>query len=148
MGKYVQNTLLRDERLVFETYYHWMIYFWPIFFCVAAIPTIGITLIIGIPWLIRAWIARATSEFAITNKRVIIKVGWIRRKTIEMNISKVESVDVAQGIFARIFGWGKITVVGTGGSREPFSMIAKPMEFRRAVQHQETDEAPQIIRRS
>jgi len=148
MGKYVQETLLRDERVVFETYYHWMIYFWPVFFCVAAIPTMGITLIIGIPSLISAWIARATSEFAITNKRVIIKIGWIRRKTIEMNISKVESVDVAQGIFARIFGWGKITVVGTGGSREPFSMIAKPMEFRRAVQHQDADEAPQIIRRS
>jgi uncharacterized membrane protein YdbT with pleckstrin-like domain len=134
MGKYVQETLLKDEKVVFETWYHWIIYFWPTVLLVAALFTMGLTLILAIPLLIASWINRSTSEFAITNKRAIIKVGWIRRQTIEIHLSKVESVDVVQGVFGRMFGWGTITIVGTGGSREPFSLIANPLEFRRAVQ--------------
>jgi uncharacterized membrane protein YdbT with pleckstrin-like domain len=134
MGKYVQENLLKDEKVIFETRYHWIIYFWSIVFLLAAPFTLGFTLILAIPCLIAAWIDRRTSEFAITNKRAIIKVGWIRRQTIEIHLSKVESVDVVQGILGRMFGWGAITIIGTGGSREPFQRIANPMEFRRAVQ--------------
>lgn len=134
MGKYVQKTLLKDENVVFETYYHWIIYFWPVLFLLAALLTMGLTLIIGIPLLVARWFKRKTSEFAITNKRVVIKAGWIRRRTVEIHLAKVESVDIDQGIFGRMLGWGKITIVGTGGSREPFRLIAKPLEFRRALQ--------------
>ena len=134
MGKYVQKTLLKDEKVTFETWYHWIIYFWPAVLLAAAVFTFGWTLIVAIPWWISSWVNRGTSEFAITNKRVIVKVGWIRRQTIEIHLSKVESVDVVQGIFGRMLGWGTITVVGTGGSREPFNLIANPLEFRRAVQ--------------
>jgi uncharacterized membrane protein YdbT with pleckstrin-like domain len=76
-------------------------------------------------------------EFAVTSRRVIIKTGWISRRTIELNMSKVESVEVAQDIFARMLGYGTITVIGTGGTREPFSLINDPLGFRRAVQSQQ-----------
>ena len=79
-------------------------------------------------------IARAASEFAITNKRIIIKVGLISRHTLEMNLSKVESVIVDQGIWGRIIGYGSITVIGTGGTNEPFTHIANSMEFRKQFQ--------------
>jgi uncharacterized membrane protein YdbT with pleckstrin-like domain len=143
MGSYVQKSLIKDENLVFETEYHWIIYFWgSVFFVIGLV--VGLSggvwwiLIFGTLWLLYAFITQRTSEFAVTNKRVIIKVGWISRRTIELNLSKVESVDVSQGIFARMFGWGEVTVVGIGASREPFRLIAKPLEFRRAVQSQQT----------
>lgn len=66
--------------------------------------------------------------------RVIMKVGLISRRTIEMNVQKVESVNVNQSIFGRILGYGDISVVGTGGSRETFEKIADPIRFKRTFQ--------------
>jgi uncharacterized membrane protein YdbT with pleckstrin-like domain len=92
---------------------------------------------VGLLALLGAWIRQWSSEFAVTSRRVIIKTGWISRRTIELNMSKVESVEVAQDIFARMLGYGTITVIGTGGTREPFSLINDPLGFRRAVQSQQ-----------
>jgi len=79
-------------------------------------------------------IEKATSEFAITDKRVIVKVGLISRKTLEMNISKIETVNVNQGILGRMLGYGTVTVVGTGGTKEAFNSISSPLEFRKHFQ--------------
>ncbi len=75
-----------------------------------------------------------TSEFAVTDKRVVIKVGWIRRRTLETMLSKVEGVGVDQSLTGRMLGYGSIEVTGTGGTREEFTRIADPLEFRRQVQ--------------
>ena len=80
----------------------------------------------GIPALIR----RATTELAVSDRRVIYKSGVFARHTLEMNRSKVESVDVDQSILGRIFGFGTIIVRGTGGSLEPIRMISDPLTFR------------------
>ena len=85
---------------------------------------------------IPAWIDRATSEFAVTNKRVIIKVGWIRRRSLETLLTKVEGIEVNQGIWGRVFDYGTIVITGTGGSKETFARIGAPLLFRRKVQEQ------------
>src|SRR5262249_21932773 len=72
--------------------------------------------------------------FAVTDKRVVIKVGWIRRRTLETMLSKVEGVGVDQSLTGRMLGYGSIEVTGTGGTREEFARIADPLEFRRQVQ--------------
>lgn len=122
MGKYVDNVdsnLSRDEKVEFETTYHWII------FCsLKAILTL----------FIAPLIAKYTDEFAITNKRVIVKTGLISRRTLEMNLSKIESVNVDQGILGRILGYGTIRIIGTGGTREAFPNIIKPLEFRKTFQ--------------
>jgi uncharacterized membrane protein YdbT with pleckstrin-like domain len=78
----------------------------------------------------RAALRRATTELAITDRRVIYKSGLLSRHTLEMNRSKVESVDVDQSILGRICGFGTIVVRGTGGSLEPIRMISDPLTFR------------------
>jgi len=85
-------------------------------------------------WLLISYIRQRTSEFAVTDKRVIIKLGWLSRRTIEINMSRVESVQVDQDIFGRFLNYGTITVIGTGGTKEPFTLIDDPLAFRRAVQ--------------
>lgn len=80
------------------------------------------------------WIHYLSSEFAITNKRVLIKVGFINRRSLEMLLAKVETVRVEQGIVGRLLDYGTIVVTGTGGTNEPFRSIADPLEFRRQVQ--------------
>jgi uncharacterized membrane protein YdbT with pleckstrin-like domain len=119
MGSYVNNHLIRDESVILETNYHWIIF----------ISWYGLfTLLIG------PAIARWASEFVITNRRIIIKQGFIARKTFEMNVSKIESVNVDQSLFGRMLGYGSITIIGTGGTRESFHNIRKPLEFRKAFQ--------------
>ena len=119
MGKYVDNNLIKEESVVFETTYHWII------FCnLRAVLTLFIAPIID----------KYTDEFAITNKRVIIKTGLISRRTFEMNHSKIESVNVDQGIIGRMLGYGTIRIVGSGGTKETFSKILNPLEFRKKFQ--------------
>lgn len=91
---------------------------------------------LGLAAVIYAWCRAvySTSEFAVTNKRVIIKVGWIRRRTLETMLSKVEGINVDQELVGRLLGYGTLVVTGTGGTREQFTNIANPFEFRRQVQ--------------
>jgi uncharacterized membrane protein YdbT with pleckstrin-like domain len=62
-----------------------------------------------------------------------VKVGLVSRKTIELNLEKVESIGVEQSILGRIFDYGTIVIIGTGGTREPFRAIRDPLGFRKAV---------------
>jgi uncharacterized membrane protein YdbT with pleckstrin-like domain len=139
---YVDNSLIPDEQVVFRTRLHLVIFFIPVVllgisiwlfvygFQVAAESVLGLALL----WGLVKYIDYASSEFAVTNKRVIIKVGVLRRRTVEMLNTKVEAVSVNQGLLGRILGYGNIVVTGTGGTNEAFNGISSPLEFRRAVQ--------------
>lgn len=82
---------------------------------------------------LRALIVKRTTEFAVTNRRVIAKTGFIRRHTVEMLLAKVESVAVQQGILGRLLNFGTVTVTGTGGTQESFKTIAEPLEVRKKI---------------
>lgn len=117
MGTYVESNLSRNEKVVYEAHYHWKIW---------------IELKSILTLFIRPLIMTKTDEFVITNKRVIMKTGLVSRKIFEMTISHIESVNVDQTILGRIFSYGTVIIVGSGGTRENFPDIANPIEFRRA----------------
>jgi membrane protein YdbS with pleckstrin-like domain len=153
---YVDKNLMDGEQVFYRARRHWTIFGGAIaFLCVGVALSVGVrvwgpsewagdvslivlalgilaTLIKAIP----AWIDRTTSEFAVTNKRVIIKVGWVRRRSLETLLSKVEGIEVNQGICGRVFDYGTIVITGTGGSKETFEQIGAPLLFRRKVQEQ------------
>jgi uncharacterized membrane protein YdbT with pleckstrin-like domain len=83
--------------------------------------------------LFRAWFERWTTEIAITDRRIILKRGFIRRDTAEMHMEKVESVDVNQSLFGRMLDYGDVTVRGTGAGLETLRLIDAPLEFRNHV---------------
>jgi uncharacterized membrane protein YdbT with pleckstrin-like domain len=89
--------------------------------------------LVGLVILIRLWILRATTEIAVTDRRVILKRGLISRRTLEMNLTRIESVDVRQGILGRLLNYGDVMIRGTGSGMEPIKMIDAPIEFRRRV---------------
>jgi uncharacterized membrane protein YdbT with pleckstrin-like domain len=64
----------------------------------------------------------------------MMKVGVLRTRSIELLLGKIEAISVDQGILGRIFGYGDIVLTGSGGTREPFTGIQAPLDFRRAVQ--------------
>jgi uncharacterized membrane protein YdbT with pleckstrin-like domain len=80
-----------------------------------------------------AWFRRWTTEIAVTDRRIILKRGLIRRHTVEMNMQKVESVDVDQTLLGRIFNYGNVTIRGTGTSFEKLRMIDAPLKLRTTV---------------
>ena len=131
---------------------HWIIYssaFWLIVLAVAfliadaAVPPYPadflLTLAAGIAFVfaifsgIMAWIGRISTEIVVTDLRVIYKVGIIRRRTVEMNISKIETVDVDQGILGRMLGFGTVIIRGTGAGFEPLRRVEDPVALRNAI---------------
>lgn len=115
---YVEQNLITGEQVTYRAELHWAV-----FVSLKALLTLFLLPVVE----------RATSEFAVTSRRVIIKVGLISRRTVELNLEKIESIGVDQSILGRIFGYGTIVVNGTGGTHEPFRGIARPLEFRKAV---------------
>src|SRR5262245_4043199 len=94
---------------------------------------------------LRAAIDRWTTEIAVTSQRVILKRGLIRRDTIEINMPKVESVDVRQPVVGRLLNYGTVIVRGTGGSFNPLAFVSAPLPLRRAVRLAEQTAPPNII---
>ena len=97
-------------------------------------PFAALLAVAGIVWLVVGLIRRASTELAVTNRRVIAKFGFVRRSTVELNITKVESVRVEQSVLGRLFDYGSVYVTGTGATMDPMPFIAKPIAFRQAVQ--------------
>jgi uncharacterized membrane protein YdbT with pleckstrin-like domain len=79
---------------------------------------------------------RRATEMAVTNKRVIVKTGIADRRTVEILLSRIESVAVEEPALGRLLGFGTVTVRGTGGTPEVFEKIYHPLEFREQVQRQ------------
>jgi uncharacterized membrane protein YdbT with pleckstrin-like domain len=144
---YVDSQLLPNETILYRARLHRSLYTTSFIFGVLAL--IATAFAIGQPplwWVVLflavvalltfgwSWLHSASSEFAVTDKRVIIKVGWIRRRTLETMLGKVEGVGVDQSLSGRLLGFGTIVVTGTGGTKEEFDRIADPLEFRRQVQ--------------
>jgi uncharacterized membrane protein YdbT with pleckstrin-like domain len=143
---YIEKNLMNGESIVYRTKLHWVVFLWPIIWLVVAIIIFssgggvaaagGLFILIAILTGIASFINFSTSEFGITNKRVIVKVGFIRRNSLEVLLNKAEGIQVNQGILGMILGFGSITVSGTGGTKEPFHKIDAPLEFRRKAQEQ------------
>ncbi len=144
---YIDSNLLEGERIVFRTRLHWILFLGPVFLTIIVLFPIAWSLASGtgrsyawIPFglglliILAAFIKRQSSDFAVTNKRIMMKVGVFRMRSIELLLSKVETIAVDQSLLGRIFGYGSIVVTGSGGSREVFSHIQAPLEFRRAMQ--------------
>ena len=147
---YLEKNLLPGETVDYRAHLHPIIFLQPGFFGLIGLAFVVFGLVskglsyfwmLGAVFLLYASfvgidraIHYASSEFAVTNKRVVIKVGFINRKTLEMVLTKVETIRVDQSILGRVLNYGTIVVTGTGGTNEPFKSIANPLEFRRQVQ--------------
>jgi uncharacterized membrane protein YdbT with pleckstrin-like domain len=93
-------------------------------------------LVCGAVAILVGLVRRYATEMAVTNRRVVIKTGLTSRKTIEMLLNKVETIEVNETPAGRVLGYGTIVVIGTGGTSEPFHNMCHPLQFRSQVQQQ------------
>jgi uncharacterized membrane protein YdbT with pleckstrin-like domain len=144
---YIENNLLTGESIVYRGKLSRAVF-------VPAITTAVIIILVGLgggdaavfagmlflflvlPMAGSAAVNLMTAEFGVTNKRVIMKYGFIGRTSAEILLTKIEAIGVEQGVVGRIFNYGTIVVSGTGGTKTPFPRISSPIQFRKAVQEQ------------
>jgi uncharacterized membrane protein YdbT with pleckstrin-like domain len=127
---YIQDSLSNGEEVRDLFKLHWFAKIWMILWIILAIPTIGITLLFAL-W---EWLKLRSIEQGVTNKRVILKKGIISRKTEEMKITSIETVEIIQGVMGRIFGYGDVKVTGRGLSDLQFKKINDPMDVKRKIE--------------
>ncbi len=157
---YIDTTLMRDETIVYRCRPHWIIFSQAVIWLVVSFIILQIgphysflryelvaewqiytilslsLFLFAIYCAISAYITLISSEYGVTNRRVLMKVGFIRRTTIEILLHRIESIKVSQSVFGRLLGYGSIVVSGTGGSRDPFPNLPNPLDFRNKVQEQ------------
>ena len=152
MGRYIDAILQPGEKVLYSTNAHWMFHLPGIGAWVAAIILLvlsratsidsvtllclaasAVVAIVALYWTVKAWFHRWTTETDVTNMRVVHKTGFIKRRTFEMALDKVESVDVNQSILGRILNYGDVTINGVGEGKETISTIASPLEFRNHI---------------
>ncbi len=156
---YIENNLLKDEKIISLSRPHWIIFSGPILAALIAFVFLIFgrkyflteELILGYPvydicavgsgiislyYFLSSWVTYVTSEFGITNKRVLMKTGFIHRDSLELFLERIEALHVEQSIPGRILDYGSIIVIGTGGTKDPFFYIPDPMGFRKTVQQQ------------
>ena len=152
MGRYIDDILQPGEKVLYSTNAHWIFYVpaiaaWLLAVILLILSRSAITesiillclsasavaAIAALYWSAKAWFHRWTTETDVTNLRVVHKTGFITRKTFEMSLDKVESVDVNQSILGRILNYGSVTVRGVGEGAETIDMIASPLDFRNHI---------------
>jgi uncharacterized membrane protein YdbT with pleckstrin-like domain len=123
---YIDDSLIEGERLIHRARISW----WSQF-ALLLLGVVTLVIVVGLIFLVIAWIRVRSTEVAITDKRVIAKFGFIRRHTVEINLDKVEALKVEQGFWGRILNYGTIYISGAGTSVAPIPDIADPLVFRR-----------------
>jgi uncharacterized membrane protein YdbT with pleckstrin-like domain len=147
---YVEQVLQSGETVKLRTNLHWFVYL-PALLALLLAAGLGVwwyqdgqtNVLLGMGTIVfmtaaillglSGWLKRFGTEIAVTPFRVIYKRGLIRRSTTEINMDKIESVDVDQSIFGRLFSYGTVTIRGTGEAVEPIRDIADPIAFRNAI---------------
>jgi membrane protein YdbS with pleckstrin-like domain len=154
VSAFVREGLLKGEQVVYVARLHWGMFVGPIAMGFVALvlvlvllllrshegislafPTGGLFLGSVVVLLLRV-IRYFTSDFVVTNQRVLVKDGVVNRRSLEILLVKVESVSVSQPILGRVFGYGTVCIGGTGGTKESFPAIASPLDFCRHVREQ------------
>jgi uncharacterized membrane protein YdbT with pleckstrin-like domain len=144
---YIDDNLVAGEKVMYRAHLHWVIYI-PVVFALLLLSAMGVAFRAAentkdIAWLffvlaplplIKPYLLHRFSEFAVTDKRVLVKTGILQRHTLETLLTKVENMSVDQSLWGRLFNYGTITVTGTGGTKEQFERIAAPLEFRKQIQ--------------
>jgi uncharacterized membrane protein YdbT with pleckstrin-like domain len=152
MARYIDEILQPGEKVLYSTNAHWIFYFPAIVAWIVALVLFilsrqttvegivllcltasGLVALLALYWTLRGWFHRWTTEPDATNLRVVHKTGFITRKTFEMSLDKVESVDVDQSILGRLLNYGDVTIRGVGEGRETIRTIASPLAFRNSI---------------
>lgn len=145
---FIERNLLPDERIFFATKKHVIIFFYPVVVFIIAIyafqymnanPLLGhvkwIPILIALLIFSSVWLEYATSEFVITNKRILMREGFFYRHSTELRLNTISQVNVGQSMFGQMLDYGTVSL-NAFGAADSFNIIAHPMQFQRYANEQ------------
>lgn len=141
---YINKTLLPDEKVIYHSHPHWIIIFRSFVSLVLIVGflmlgewhsllIISLFSLLGLTACLFGLIVYYSSEFGITDKRVILKSGFISCYVFESSLDRIEGVEINQSIMGRILDSGSIRIRGVSGTNELFSAAHYPFRFRYKV---------------
>ena len=150
MARYIDEILQPGEKVLYSTNAHWIFYLpaiaaWIAVLALAAasvavppmavlgLPAAAVIAVVALYFTIKGWFHRLTTETDVTDRRVVHKTGFIKRRTFEMALDKIESVDVDQTVLGRLLNYGDVTILGVGEGRQTIPTIASPLAYRNAI---------------
>jgi uncharacterized membrane protein YdbT with pleckstrin-like domain len=134
---YATRSLAANEHVLYDggISFLWLMWrtlvsaFWTLVWLVVFAPVALLVLLVWIGHVIRWW----TTEYAITNRRVLYKEGLIRRNTRELFHNRIESADVEQTVIARLFGFGNVLFRGQGNATLAFVYVQAPLLVKKTM---------------
>ncbi len=127
---YIEESLSAGEQVEGLFRLHWIAWIPMAIWILLALPTFGLTLFIALYEYLRL----RFQERGVTNKRVILKQGIISRRTEEMRLKSIETIEIDQGVLGRIFGFGTVKITGKGVSDFLFKGIDDPLAVKRRIE--------------
>lgn len=127
---FIEDSLSTGEHIVARFKLHWSSRIPLVLWILLGVPTFGITWLIALYEFLRL---RAIEQ-GVTNKRVIYKTGIIGRKSEEMKLTSIETVEIEQGVFGRMLNFGDVKVTGRGISDLVFRRIHDPLAVKRQIE--------------
>ena len=143
---YLQQSLAPGETIVAMFKLHWFMWirFWMVIVLgIIAVIALSIAqiswaaLAVGVLALIVAghqWLWLRAIEQGVTNRRVVRKTGIVSRTTTELRLASIETVDLHQSFWGRIFGYGNVEITGRGETAMVLDRIAHPVEVKRDIE--------------
>jgi uncharacterized membrane protein YdbT with pleckstrin-like domain len=127
---YIEESLSSEEKIEALFRLHWIAWVPMCLWLLLGLVTFGLTWFVALYEFLRL----RSTEQGVTNKRVILKRGIVSRRTEEMRITSIETVEIDQGVWGRIFGFGTIKVTGRGLSDVVFRFLDDPMSAKRRIE--------------
>jgi len=127
---YIEESLAPGETIVAIFDLHWTAKWRLIVYLLLAIPTLGLALLAAV----YEWIRLRSIEQGVTNRRVIRKTGIMSRATEELRLASIETIDLHQSAWGRLFGLGDVVLTGRGESSMVFARLAAPLDAKRAIE--------------
>ena len=126
--KFIKSTLPENETIEMEISFHWT------HALVAWLYLVFLGwLLVGIYLFVSMYVEKWMTERALTNRRLVIKRGLIRRQTEEISFNRIEEVNLNQSILQRILGSGDIRVTGTGSGEVIMKNIDTPLSVQKKI---------------
>ena len=140
---YIKHVLQPGETVRYQGSVHWILYLPAIILGIIGIGAsafgppgwamAAICFIVALILALRAWFIRWITEIVVTDRRVIYVHGFIQRDSVEVHMNQIESVDVDQSLLGRLFGYGDVTIHGTGNTYDPLHAVDRPIALRNEI---------------
>jgi len=135
---------MSEQQVVYQARLHWILFLWPFLFLlfglwfsvsVVSFREMGLfAVLIAVAWGLLMWLTYQFSSLTIKKKQVILRSGILVRQTIDIPLTKIESIDIRQSILGSLFQYGSLLITGTGGTRQWMAYVAKPLTCRRHIE--------------